>query len=140
MPDRPTVPSWSHNTDRNSFFACVSVSLFAHGSGMTDMTARGRSIPFITRNSQRIIQHRGIRTAPVHYRQNLVKLALKIRGGHVFLSCQHLIRIALNGINFSVMHNKPIWMGPLPARLRIGAEPGVYQCKSRTDTAHPADP
>ncbi len=56
-----------------------------------------------------------------------MKFPLQILGFHGLFSCQHLVRISLDGVDLTVMYEKTIGMSPLPAGKSIGREPGVHQ-------------
>ena len=74
---------------------------------------------------QRIVQHGGVRAFLADDGQNLVHVIFKILRLHVFLTGSHLIRIAPDGVDLAVMHDKTVWVGAHPAGICIGAEPGV---------------
>ena len=50
---------------------------------------------------------------------------------HVFLTRQHLICIAPDGVDFSVMYNKAVWMGTLPAGIGVGGKAGMHHGNRR---------
>ncbi len=74
-----------------------------------------------------IVKHRRIRTGAVDGRQHLVKLTLEMLRLHILLPCTHLIRVAPDGIDLSVMYDKTIRMGAFPAWIGVGTEPGMHQ-------------
>ncbi len=80
---------------------------------------------------QRIVQHGRIRSGSVDGRKHLVELSQKRLRFHIFFSGQHLVRIAPYGIDFPVVHNQAIGMGPLPAGIRIGGKAGMYHRNGR---------
>ncbi len=80
---------------------------------------------------QRIIQHSGVRAGRVYHRQHLMQLPVEILAGHGLLPGQHLVRIAPDRVDLTVMDNQPVGMGSLPAWVRIGAEPGVHRGDGR---------
>ena len=57
--------------------------------------------------------------------------AVQMLGFHVFLTGKHFIRITLNGIDLTVMHDKSVRMGSLPAWIGIGRETGMYHGNGR---------
>ena len=50
---------------------------------------------------------------------------------HVFLSGPHLICIATNGIDFSVMYDETVRMCSFPAGISVCTESGMYNCNCR---------
>ena len=64
-------------------------------------------------------------------RKHFMKLAVQMLGLHIFFPRQHLIRIATNSINFTIMDNKSIWMRSFPAWIGIGRKTGMYDCNCR---------
>ena len=54
-----------------------------------------------------------------------MKLFVQILGLHGLFSGKHLIHIAPDGIDFTVVHDQPVRMGSLPAGIGIGTETGV---------------
>ena len=71
---------------------------------------------------QGVIQHGGVGTGGIDYRKDLVQVFLQMAGLHGLLPGQHLIRIALDGIDLAVVYDETVGMGPLPAGVRIGTE------------------
>ena len=58
-------------------------------------------------------------------------LALETSAFHCLFSGQHVVRISANGVDLTVMNNEPIGMCPLPAGVRVGAEPGMHDGNGR---------
>ena len=78
---------------------------------------------------QRIIQHGRVRTRCIDDRKDLVAYLTSIYSDSMRLfPGQHLVRIASDGIDFTVVHDEAVRMCTLPARVRVGAETGVYDC------------
>ena len=76
---------------------------------------------------QRIVQHRGIGAGSADDRKDFMKFPPQILGLHGLFPGQHLVRVSLDGVDLSVVHQKTVGMRPLPARQRIGGEAGVHQ-------------
>ena len=55
-----------------------------------------------------------------------MEIILQIRGRHRFLARQHLVGVAADGIDLTVMYDETVRMRPLPARISIRAETGVH--------------
>ena len=49
-----------------------------------------------------------------------MKQSMKMLGLHIFLAGKHLIRIAANGIDLTIVYNKTVGMRSLPAGIGIG--------------------
>ena len=60
-----------------------------------------------------------------------MKLILKIRRIHIFLTCKHLICISADGVDLTIVHDKTVRMCSLPARICVGTETGMYHCNGR---------
>ena len=75
---------------------------------------------------QRIVQHGRIGAGGVDGRKDLVQLSFQIFGGHGLFPCTHLVRISQDGVDLPVVHHEPVGMGPLPAGIGVGAEPGMH--------------
>ena len=60
-----------------------------------------------------------------------MKYAVEMLRFHVFLTGQHLICVALNGIDLTVVHDKTVGMSSLPAGIGVGRETGMYDGNSR---------
>ena len=71
---------------------------------------------------QRIVQHSGIGTGCVYRRKNFVQFSFQTARLHRLFSRSHFICISPDCINFSVVHNKTVRMGSLPAWRCIGTE------------------
>ena len=54
-----------------------------------------------------------------------MELAFQVSGRHILLPGAHLIRIAPDRVDLTVVDDETVRMRPLPAWIRIGAEPGV---------------
>ena len=74
---------------------------------------------------QGVIQHGGIRALLIDDREHLVHIVLKILRFHGFFPRHHLIHIAADGVDFTVVDDEAVGMRPHPAWIRVGAEPGV---------------
>ena len=77
---------------------------------------------------QRVIQHCGVRTFLADDRQNLVHVGLEKLGLHVFFTGHHLVYVAADGIDLTVMYDDTVRMGAHPARVCVGAEAGMHGC------------
>ena len=55
-----------------------------------------------------------------------MKLSLQIWRFHVFFSCKHLICVAADGVDLTVVYHKTVRMCPLPAWICVGTETGMY--------------
>ncbi len=60
-----------------------------------------------------------------------MKLSFQTLGFHIFLSGTHLIRIAADRIDLSIMYNKTVRMRSLPAWICVRTESGMNQCDCR---------
>ena len=80
---------------------------------------------------QGIVQHGRIGAFLIDDREHLVHIVLKILRFHGFFPCHHLIHIAADGVDLSVVDDKTVGMRPHPAWIRVGAEPGVYHGDGR---------
>ena len=60
-----------------------------------------------------------------------MKLSLQIWGFHVFFSCKHLICVAADGVDLTVVYHETVRMCSLPAWVCVGTETGVYHSDSR---------
>ena len=76
---------------------------------------------------KRVVQHGTVGTALVDDGQDLVHIILHDGGGHGFLPGQHTVHVAPDGVDLAVVHDVAVGMGPLPAGVRVGGEPGVDQ-------------
>ena len=98
-----------------------------HGSGIVTITARGRSIPFMTMNSSVLSSMGRVGTALVDDGQHLVSChfsdSLESNG---LLTGQHGIHVAADGIDLAVMQNKTVGVGTVPAGGRVGGEAAVH--------------
>ncbi len=61
-----------------------------------------------------VVQHGRIRTAHIHHRQHLVYLFFPYRSVHRFLTGQHAVGIAPDGVDLSVVQDQPVRVGPFP--------------------------
>ena len=50
---------------------------------------------------------------------------------HGLFPCQHLIHVATDGVDLTVVDNDPVRMGSHPAWIGVGTETGMYRCQSR---------
>ena len=78
-----------------------------------------------------VVQHGRVGARAVDNRQNLVNIVLHNPGGHGLLPRQHAVRIAPDGVDFAVVENHAVGVGPLPAGIGVGGEPGVDQGDGR---------
>ena len=75
---------------------------------------------------QGIIQHSGVGTGLADCGQYLVQLSFQMFGFHVLLTGQHLIGVAADGVDLTVVYHQTVRMRTLPAGVGIGGEAGVY--------------
>ena len=76
---------------------------------------------------QGVVQHGGVGAALVYHRQDLVHVRLQYGRVHSLLPGQHPVHVAPDGVDFTVMEDVAVGMGPLPAGGGVGGEPGVDQ-------------
>ena len=55
----------------------------------------------------------------------------KMLGLHRLLAGEHLIGVALNRVDLTVMYDKTVRMRSLPARIRVRGETGMHGCNRR---------
>ena len=60
-----------------------------------------------------------------------MKLSLQVWRFHVLFSCKHLICVAADGVDLTVMYHETVRMCSLPAWVCVGTETGVYHSDSR---------
>ena len=60
-----------------------------------------------------------------------MKLSLQIWRFHIFFSCKHLICVAADGVDLTVMYHETVRMCSLPTWVCVGTETGVYHSDSR---------
>ena len=104
----------------------VHVLVVFPGRGDGDHDGQGQVHAAHNHKFQGIVQHGGIRAFLVYNGQHLVHVVSEILGFHVLLPGHHLIHIAADGIDFTVVDNKAVGMGPHPAGIGVGAESGMY--------------
>ena len=76
---------------------------------------------------QGVVQHGGVGARGGNHRQNLAHVLFRQAGGlHGFLPGQHPVRVAPDGVDFAVVEDQPVGVGPFPAGGGIGGEPGVH--------------
>ena len=80
---------------------------------------------------QGIIQHGGVGTGCINHRKHLVQIFFQMAGLHGFLPGQHLVRVALDGVDLAVVYDKTVGMSSLPAGVCIGTETGMYDGDGR---------
>ena len=73
-----------------------------------------------------VIQHGGIRTGSMDYRESLVGIFVQPGGMKSFFTRQHAVMVSANGIDLAVMRNKTVRMGPFPGRGGVGGEAGMH--------------
>ena len=114
--------------------------MLSQGSGMVIMTASGRSMPLMTRNSRVLSSMAESEPAALTTGRTLFRSFFRWLGLHGLLPGQHLVRIAPDGIDLAVVYDETVGMGPLPAGVGIGTETGMYDGDGRLVIRHPADP
>ncbi|GFI69464.1 hypothetical protein IMSAG249_01287 [Lachnospiraceae bacterium] len=117
-----TVPGFHHSgiVLIKVFFALGHSLVVRPWLGNGDHHCKGQIHAAHDQKFQRIVQHGRIGAGSIHHREYLVEQSAQMPGFHIFLSCKHLIRIPPDGIDFPVVHNKTVGMGPLPTGIRIG--------------------
>ena len=60
-----------------------------------------------------------------------MKYTVQMLRFHVFLTGQHLICVALNGVDLAIVHNKAVGVGSLPAGICVGRETGMHDGNGR---------
>ena len=60
-----------------------------------------------------------------------MKLSLQVWRFHVLFSCKHLICVAADGVDLTVVYHKAVRMCSLPTWVCVGTETGVYHSDSR---------
>ena len=81
---------------------------------------------------QSIIQHRGIRSALRDHGEH-ARLVLTGESGsmHGLLACKHLIRIALNGVDLTIVYHETVRMRAIPARRRVRRKTRMHHGNGR---------
>ena len=51
-------------------------------------------------------------------------------GLHIFLTGQHLVIVAPDRVDLSVMDDKTVGMSPFPAGIGVGGKTGMHDCNS----------
>ena len=74
-----------------------------------------------------VIQNSGVGAAGIHRREDLVHVGLKEGGTHGLFPGKHPVHIAADGVDFPVVEQEPVGMGPLPAGSGVGGKAGVDQ-------------
>ena len=59
-----------------------------------------------------------------------MQLTLQMLGFHVLFARQHLIGIAADGVDLTVVYHQTVRMGTLPAGVGVGRETGMYHSDS----------
>ena len=59
-----------------------------------------------------------------------MQLSFQMFGFHVLFARQHLIGIAADGVDLTVVYHQTVRMGTLPAGVGIGGETGMYHSDS----------
>ena len=79
---------------------------------------------------QTIIEHGGITAGIIHHREYLFHIREVWRLGLAF-PCIQPVDVAPYGIDFPIVHDVPVGMGPCPAGEGVGAETGMHQRHGR---------
>ena len=74
---------------------------------------------------QRVVQHGGVRTSGIYHRKHLVELSFQMVGRHGLLTGQHFVGISADRVDLTVVNDKTVRMGSLPARIGVGTETGM---------------
>ncbi len=74
---------------------------------------------------QRIVQLGGIRAGGLNAGQHLIEGILQIHTVHGLLPGEHLVCVAPDGIDLTVMYDITVGVGALPAGSGVGGETGV---------------
>ncbi len=80
---------------------------------------------------QGVVQHGGIRSLGVDDGQHLVQVAAQIVRVHRLLPREHFVRVAADGVDLAVVHEEPVGVRPLPARVGVGAKARVHRGDGR---------
>ena len=96
------------------------------GLGDDDHHGQGQGHTVHVEEFQGVVQHGGVRTGPVHDREDLVQLLLHDGTGHGLLAGQHPVDVAADGVDLAVVGDHAVGMGPVPGRGRIGGKTGVH--------------
>ena len=73
-----------------------------------------------------IVKHRGIRSAALHDREDLLHVLLEQRARHGLLAGQHSVNVSTDGIDLTVMGDHAVRMRTIPARRGVRRETGVH--------------
>ena len=60
-----------------------------------------------------------------------MQLTFQMLGFHVLFARQHLIGIAADGVDLTVVYHQTVRMGTLPAGVGVGGETGMYHGNGR---------
>ena len=60
-----------------------------------------------------------------------MQLTLQMLGFHVLFASQHLIGIAADGVDLTVMYHQTVRMSTLPAGVGVGGKTGMYHSNGR---------
>ncbi len=101
------------------------------GLGHDHHHGKGQRHSVHVKEFQRIVQHGGIGARLGDDREDLVDVLLHDRRGHGFLTGQHTVNVASNGIDLSVVRDHAIGMRAVPGGSGIGGEAGVHDGNGR---------
>ena len=96
------------------------------GLGDDDHHGQGQGHAVHVEEFQGIVQHGGVRTAPVYDGEDLVDILLHNRAGHGLLSGQHPVDVAADGIDLTVVGDHAVRVGPVPGRGRVCGKTRVH--------------
>ena len=74
---------------------------------------------------QGVVQHGGVGAVLIHNGQYLGQVVLQVAASHGLLTGQHGVHVAPDGVDFAVVENEPVGVGPVPAGGGVGGEPAV---------------
>ena len=128
-----TVPRLHHGgvISVEILYFAVHILVIFPGRGNGDHDSQRQIHTAHNHKFQGIVQHGGIRAFLVYDGQHLVHVVPEILGFHVLLPGHHLIHIAADGIDFAVVDNEAVGVGPHPAGIGVGAESGMYNGNGR---------
>ena len=90
----------------------------------------GQRMPCHIQIFQTVIEHGRIAAAGIHHREYFFQIRKIRAAGFTFPGVQP-VNISLDSIDFTVMDNIPVRMGPGPAGESIGTKTGMYQGDGR---------
>ena len=96
------------------------------GFGDDDHHGQGQRHAVHVEEFQGVVQHGGVRAAPVYDREDLVDVLLHDGTGHGLLAGQHPVDIAADGVDLAVVGDHAVGMGPVPGRSCVCGKTRVH--------------